>query len=431
MAQALDVKCFGAVGDGVTDDSVAIRNAITAAAMTCRAVFFSPGTYLVSSDGTNAYCIAPPSGMTFCGVGGGASVVKMDVNQPAQTRIFSLINVSDVTLRDLALDGNKAGQPADEHKHGLFLMGAARVMVERVECRHFLGDGISTFTGTSELTVRDCHIHDCDRDGIAFTGSAEHVLIDHCHIHAIAAQPIDSEPEPGPVSHVVIRNCWIVADENQLAITTGGTTASAPNTDWVIDGNTITGSIDVIRVEDIRIVNNAITGDQNANAAISGRYHSARVFVTGNAITVTSMPAVAIVASTGEIPNRWIVSGNTIDMAGAGNAILVQGAASAHISGNFITGAGGGYGVNVFATTPLETLIITGNTIIDVGVALYFARYETNVIKRIILGQNSIAASVGVMLIGVKDAYDALALNANIISAATSIQNTAGVRLVF
>ncbi|HEY9784454.1 MAG TPA: glycosyl hydrolase family 28-related protein, partial [Candidatus Obscuribacterales bacterium] len=43
----LNVKTFGAVGDGVTDDQTAIQNAINAAATTPGStVFFPPGNYL-------------------------------------------------------------------------------------------------------------------------------------------------------------------------------------------------------------------------------------------------------------------------------------------------------------------------------------------------------------------------------------------------
>ena len=44
----LNVKDFGAIGDGTTDDSVSIRNAILALPAGGGDIYFPPGTYLVS-----------------------------------------------------------------------------------------------------------------------------------------------------------------------------------------------------------------------------------------------------------------------------------------------------------------------------------------------------------------------------------------------
>jgi len=46
----IDVRAYGAAGDGVTDDTTAIQNAITEATTNGGIVFFPPGTYLYSSN---------------------------------------------------------------------------------------------------------------------------------------------------------------------------------------------------------------------------------------------------------------------------------------------------------------------------------------------------------------------------------------------
>ncbi len=45
-----NVKSFGAAGDGVTNDALAISNAIASAAAAGGAVFFPPGTYVCGSQ---------------------------------------------------------------------------------------------------------------------------------------------------------------------------------------------------------------------------------------------------------------------------------------------------------------------------------------------------------------------------------------------
>lgn len=64
----VNVKDFGAVGDGVTNDSTAIQSAITAAKAAKKSVFFPDGVYVISSLGAQ-------SGRVFL-IGTGNSVIK-------------------------------------------------------------------------------------------------------------------------------------------------------------------------------------------------------------------------------------------------------------------------------------------------------------------------------------------------------------------
>ena len=62
---AFNVKAYGAVGDGVTDDTVAIQAAATASAVSGGTLFFPTGTYVVSSGITGLN----NSGITISGHG--------------------------------------------------------------------------------------------------------------------------------------------------------------------------------------------------------------------------------------------------------------------------------------------------------------------------------------------------------------------------
>jgi len=69
----VNVKAFGAVGDGVTDDTTAIQAAITALPATGGILYFPPGTYLVNSGLPLTGLV---SGTKVCGAGRNASIIK-------------------------------------------------------------------------------------------------------------------------------------------------------------------------------------------------------------------------------------------------------------------------------------------------------------------------------------------------------------------
>lgn len=425
--ETVNVKCFGAIGDGVTDDTAAIQAAIVAAAATFHTVSFPAGTYLVSKNAAGAYCFAPPANMRFEGIAG-LSVLKLAPAQSSSVRIFTLHNVQQVAFSNLVLDGSRAGQTVDEHKHGIFIWESSGISIENVECREFMGDGISLFTGCSDITIRDCHIHGCERDGIAFTGgNCQRITVENCHIHAIAAQPIDSEPD-GSVNNVRLLHNTLEAAVTQFALTCGGHDATHLNDGWVIDGNAIVGSVDVIRCKNLRLVNNVIDATGNSNDAVNGRYHSENVLIAHNTIKASDKAAVSLTAASGEIPTNWIVDGNTITKTGAGNAVLVWGGRSLRLANNTIVGSGAGYGVNLYSTTPADCIMIHGNWIRAVAVGLYFAVYSGNDFSAVVLADNVIDAPTGLQLIGTAADYPRAILRANVLTG--TINNLAGVVFV-
>jgi len=91
-------KDYGAIGDGVADDTVPLQNAFAAAAAQGRPCVITPGTYM----GLN---VTVPAGARIRGTRNG---VLMRVSSAASSVLLNLTG-SDIHLDDLVLDGNGSG----------------------------------------------------------------------------------------------------------------------------------------------------------------------------------------------------------------------------------------------------------------------------------------------------------------------------------
>lgn len=100
-----NVKAYGAVGNGTTDDSAAVQSAMTASP----SVYFPDGTYLVSSLSLSADAHLY-----------GTGTLKANTNSTAPM----IVSTNTLRITDLTFDGNKAGFGTnyDQPNVGLYLI---------------------------------------------------------------------------------------------------------------------------------------------------------------------------------------------------------------------------------------------------------------------------------------------------------------------
>ena len=98
FADVVNVKDFGAVGDGITDDTAAIQSAVNITTE----VFFPSGTYIVSH-------LDIPSDTTLSGEAGPSSIIKRKDNTSFGYFIRS-VSSKNIGFNNLTIDGNKANQ---------------------------------------------------------------------------------------------------------------------------------------------------------------------------------------------------------------------------------------------------------------------------------------------------------------------------------
>ena len=139
FADTVNVKDFGAVGDGVTDDTAAIQAAIDYAGINGKgAVQFAASTYSVNQ-------IDLKSDIHLIGVG---STIKQ---RTAGEIVLYLQDVNDVTIEGFEIDGNSLGSFGTGSGHG-FGSGDTAIV-----CRD-----------TSNITIKGNHIHNFSNMGICF-----------------------------------------------------------------------------------------------------------------------------------------------------------------------------------------------------------------------------------------------------------------------
>lgn len=131
--ERVSVKDFGAVGDGVANDTDEIRRAMLAHDY----VVFPIGVYRIDYNG-----LTLRSGMTL-EFEGGASIKLLPHNQTSY-QILKIHDVDNVTLINPSVDGSRElnGAVTGEHGHGISILGAANIRIENPKTTGCWGDGI-------------------------------------------------------------------------------------------------------------------------------------------------------------------------------------------------------------------------------------------------------------------------------------------------
>ena len=152
-AYTINVRQFGAKGDGSTDNTTAIQAAITAS----NTVYFPNGTYLFSGITINTHNV------TLYGAGESRSVLLMTNAAAAAVSIASTAFTSGVNIRNLRIEGNASNLGGISL--GTTTFAAARIRIQDVFITGFQnaanGYGIrlnsNQNTDIENLWIEECH----------------------------------------------------------------------------------------------------------------------------------------------------------------------------------------------------------------------------------------------------------------------------------
>ncbi|WP_024675214.1 M10 family metallopeptidase C-terminal domain-containing protein [Pseudomonas syringae] len=171
-----NTKDFGALGDGVTDDTAAIQAAIDAAAAAGGGeVVLGAGTYVVSggeepSDG----CLMLKSNVTLSGAGMGETIIKLA--DGSDTKVTGIVRSAygeethDFGMKNLTLDGNRDATTGkvDGWFNG-YIPGSdgkdSNVTLDSVEIKDCSGYGFDPHEQTVNMVIKNSVSHGNGLDG--------------------------------------------------------------------------------------------------------------------------------------------------------------------------------------------------------------------------------------------------------------------------
>lgn len=216
QGSALNVQDFGAVGDGVADDTSAIQAAFDAVP-SGGSIYFPEATYSINST-----LILATTNVRLFGEGRGSILRNdqpMNDNGNVGPNLLQLTTAQGARIEDLAFHGDQEAGPTDSSPfetrstgHQIYMTGAApngwRVVVER--CFFANGyQGVTIEEGGTDVNIVNCEFINHEHPIGIF--KAERILVSGCHSWVAPFRSASGYTQRSITIHmsknVVITNC--------------------------------------------------------------------------------------------------------------------------------------------------------------------------------------------------------------------------------
>ncbi len=377
----VDVTTFGAIGDGVTDDTGVLANAVASLNFSCPnqgicGIYFPPGTYLSDT-------LTLPANRRI--TASGNAVLR---GKPGGAGPLLVLSAGDA-VSILGIDGNRFARPSGgDCVYGNFASG---VNVSNVSVNNCVTNGIE-LANTTNYTLSSNSISNCTQDnrsaginlGFSSGGQISNNSVNTCP-HGILWWGGDSAMTSTPgISNLTISNntvtniargCiwgsdgqWVTVSGNtvngcgDVGIDLEGTSNSSVFNNWVFNANN-GGITTFYGASNDTISNNNINQTANPGPGIHffGNGLSSSLTVSGNTISTASSWGISMESN---VINGLTITGNTINVGGSiggsiGDIQIIGAPGPVRIDSNNLT-VSGLFAISVQSSS---NTVVTNNTI--------------------------------------------------------------------
>lgn len=372
----VSVRDFGAVGDGVTDDSAAINNALKAAVS--NTLYIPSGVYILAKP------IYIPSNVTIAG--DGANTVLMAVPSYGVSKdLIKTRNSHNISVKNITISGN--------------------ILYNTREMGHSPVDGIHMFDiwTSSDISFESCYFIDNVYAGIRVVGECSNIKVNNCKFTNIDCGVITLGK--GNVSNLTVTNSLFDGHEwsEPISLFGTGTYSNITITDNTIKNKLYGTSIALVRgpIIDFIVANNTVyncaTGiviEKGSNGIIENNTIDLCATNGGGGITIRNSNGVIVRNNTvSNTSHQGILLKNSENIQVYDNSftdcgfkakdyhiVEVQGEVNnCNIENNTITRTNDELSPHLLTTKSKGSLSITNNTLNNGKIVLYNGSSNVNV----------------------------------------------------
>lgn len=202
-----DVRRYGAVGDGSTNNTTALRNCFSSLGVGGTITFEPAGVYMVDATQVNGILLSGKS--RFAIRGNGATIKVLNGQAVAGNReVMTFTSCTDGYIENLNVDANGDNRtPAEVGAHNIYIStSCARLHFSNVRADNAVCDGwyVSTTTEATQstyptdITIENCHADNAARNGMSVISSVRLRVLGGRYTNSDGIEPeygIDIEPD--------------------------------------------------------------------------------------------------------------------------------------------------------------------------------------------------------------------------------------------